>query len=108
MNVPFGKKKSHLLDNSQFTSGLLAGALVGLAVGILVAPRSGKDTRKKLAGAASQQADELADKWDDAKSEAQKGIDTIETKVNNAAEATHLADDAKSAIDKVKEVFRIN
>lgn len=105
------------MASSEFASGLLTGALLGLAVGILVAPRSGKDTRKKIAGAASQQADELANKWDDAKSETRKQLNKYEDKAASAAsklsdnaedKADHLADEAKSAIDKVKDVFRIN
>lgn len=128
MNFTFGSRRDDLLSSSEFVSGLVTGALIGLAAGILVAPRSGKDTRKKIAGAAREQADDLADQWDDAKSETKKGINTIKTNVSDSADkaidqldnyrnkvadkaedkATHLADDAKSAIDKVKEVFKIN
>lgn len=135
MNFTFGPKRDDLLSSSEFVSGLVTGALIGLAAGILVAPRSGKDTRKKLAGAASQQADDLADQWNDAKSGARKEIDTIKTKVSDSSDkaidkldsygnkvahkaenlthkaedkADDLADDAKSAIDKVKDVFRIS
>ncbi len=44
-----------------FAAGLAAGALAG----VLLAPDKGKKTRKKLAGAASDMADTVKDKFQD-------------------------------------------
>ncbi len=35
-------------DTSSFLTGLLVGAVVGLAIGFLYAPKSGKETREML------------------------------------------------------------
>jgi gas vesicle protein len=49
--------------------GFLAGAAIGAAVGVLFAPRSGKETRERMAGKASDAKDELDDLIEKARGE---------------------------------------
>ena len=51
--------------SSKTITTLAAGAAVGLAAGILLAPAKGKDTRAKLMGGAKDFADKLKNKADD-------------------------------------------
>ncbi|MFO7941747.1 MAG: YtxH domain-containing protein [Bacillota bacterium] len=46
-------------DNTNFVFGVLAGGLVGLAAGILLAPESGEKTREKLKEQARVVADDV-------------------------------------------------
>jgi gas vesicle protein len=41
--------------------GFLAGAAIGAAIGVLLAPRSGKETRERMAGKAKDAKDEEAE-----------------------------------------------
>lgn len=134
MNLTFGIKRDNLLEHPEFLSGVATGALIGLAIGILIAPRSGKKLRSEIADAVSKRTDDIADKWDETKSEAKKEIDNVKTKASDSAEKaaeqldkyedkiadgvdhiTHkaevsagdLADGTKSTIDKVKDDFKI-
>jgi gas vesicle protein len=57
-----------LENNSDLLAGLLIGGLIGAALGILYAPKSGKETRDGITG----KAKELLDK---AKEEYERGIE---------------------------------
>jgi gas vesicle protein len=57
-----------LENNSDLLAGLLIGGLIGTALGILYAPKSGKETRDEITG----KAKELLDK---AKEEYEKGVE---------------------------------
>jgi gas vesicle protein len=47
------------MNSKNLIGGLLAGAAIGVAIGILLAPASGKDTRKSLAAGSRRLADSL-------------------------------------------------
>jgi len=47
------------MNAKNLIGGLLAGAAIGVAIGILLAPASGKDTRKGLASGSRRLADSL-------------------------------------------------
>jgi gas vesicle protein len=49
--------------------GFLAGAAIGAAIGVLLAPRSGKETRERMAGKAKDAKDDLEDMIDQARTE---------------------------------------
>jgi gas vesicle protein len=49
--------------------GFLAGAAIGAAIGVLFAPRSGKETRERVAGKAKDAKDDLEDMIDQARAE---------------------------------------
>lgn len=53
------------------------GAAIGAGIALLVAPRTGHDTRESLANAARRLGDTAKSKLDHAKSTVQDGVDTV-------------------------------
>ena len=55
-------------EKDDFAKGILTGAviggLVGVVVGLLIAPKSGAETREELAGKAKEFADKVQDEYD--------------------------------------------
>lgn len=54
-------------DRTKLILGLVGAAAVGVAVGILLAPETGADTRKKIAGTAGDWGNSLGDLFSSAK-----------------------------------------
>jgi gas vesicle protein len=52
-------------DAFVLVSGLAIGALVGLAVGVLIAPHSGSVTRRKILRSAGEAKDHVSEVFDD-------------------------------------------
>lgn len=48
-----------------FTAGMVCGALIGAGVALLMAPQSGKRTRKRLGRAADDLRETATDRWDE-------------------------------------------
>lgn len=67
----------------------LKGILIGIGVGILIAPTKGSETRRKISKSVNDLSDYIHDSIDD-------GIDTMHD------EATNFADDASENIDKAR------
>lgn len=66
-------------DNaSQFFSGLGIGLIVGAIVGLLIAPKSGKETRKVI-----------SDKAKEVKEKAQKVVKDIKHKIKPTTDGVH-------------------
>ena len=66
-------------DSTSFLTGLILGAVVGLAIGFLYAPKSGKETRellKERAVVAKERATEIAKKVKQTANEAVKKVQT--------------------------------
>lgn len=115
--------QDHLTSQS-YLSGLLTGLFAGLAAGLLFAPRSGKDLRRQIAGAVTDQTREFQYQWDKTKAQAKETLDTIKTNVgfvtNRAQDefniyadkaenkAGQLANDTKSRIDKLKASAKVS
>jgi gas vesicle protein len=83
--------------NSDFIAGLVVGGLIGAVIGILYAPKSGKETREEI----GQKADELLSK---AKEEYGQAVE----KSRKAYEATverlkELEETAKEKVEQVGE-----
>lgn len=64
-----------------FLSGAVTGLLVGLTVGILLAPKSGKKMRKSLKGILANQTKDIQDKLDQATKHAKGTIDSIKSSI---------------------------
>lgn len=63
----FGSKTIPMSNTSTNLIVLVAGLAVGAALGILLAPASGKETREKLMRKGGQLRDKVSDMVDDAK-----------------------------------------
>jgi gas vesicle protein len=81
--------------NNDLLKGLFIGGLIGVVLGILYAPKSGKETREDIA----HKADELLDK---AKEEYEKAVEKSKTAYETAVK--HLKGLEISAKEKVEEV----
>lgn len=78
------------MSAGKFIAGFIVGGAIGAVAGILLAPKSGKETREFLANSAQdmvKRADETANriksKADDAVSELQKKGEEIKSKLQN-------------------------
>lgn len=81
--------------SGDFIKGLVIGGLIGAALGILYAPKSGKETREDIA----QKAEELVDK---AKEEYEKAVEKSKMAYESAIKRLKALE--ISAKEKVEEV----
>ena len=58
-------------------TGALIGGLIGVAVGILIAPKSGAETRQELAEKAKDFAEKVQDEYDVLYDKARRTTDTV-------------------------------
>jgi gas vesicle protein len=77
----------------------LIGAATGFVVGILLAPASGKETRKKITEEVGKTVDKSKEGFDKIAKEAEKGIKVVREKTQEGIDAI------KDFIDKKKEEF---
>ncbi len=77
-------KDSHFWD-SLLT--FVAGAATGFIVGILVAPASGKETRKKIKDQAVKTGEAAKDGYEKISKEAEKGIRMVKEKTGEGVDA---------------------
>lgn len=81
------------MSNSKTLLGVLAGLAAGAAIGVLLAPRSGKETRGILRKKGQQAKDELGDLLD-------AGYDEWRKLRRNVADRAHMTkDDLKDFLD---------
>lgn len=84
------------MKGKDFLGGILLGAIVGAAMGLLLAPQSGEETREQLGDTARDLGDKVKDssrQW------AEKGSELIETgksQVLNAVRRNHNGDAVKT------------
>jgi gas vesicle protein len=114
--LPINYKRENTLDqlaSPSYLAGILIGGTVGLAIGFLVAPKSGKRLRNKLIGAAKDETDELQHQWKKGKAQAKQTFSNAKsdtnTLVNDAQdEFDAYTDKAKSSaqasIDKIRDI----
>ena len=85
-----------------FPMGLLAGVVSGIVAGILFAPKSGEETRKELAQAATEFYEKHSPEINDAKKQALHSVDIVKCKLER--QLKNLADMVKSRkLRKAKE-----
>jgi len=87
---------------SHFTDTLvtfLAGAAAGFILGILFAPASGKETRKKIKDQAAKTGEMAMESYEKIAKEAEKGLRVVKEKTGEGIEAI------KEFIEKKKEEF---
>ncbi len=79
------------MDNKkELIGGMIAGAAIGLAVGILLAPEPGKKTRKRIADSSGKVKDDLM-------SSVNESIELLKTQFN--AKIDQLTRGGKEAVD---------
>jgi gas vesicle protein len=97
----------HEHEGSVCVSSLVIGALAGAGLALLVAPRSGSETRQIVSGkvrAGAERARDVASRAKEkgrqlAEAAAEKGRETVESAVQEAREAESSARDFPSAAD---------
>ncbi|MGB2908418.1 MAG: YtxH domain-containing protein [Candidatus Aminicenantaceae bacterium] len=92
------------MDNSgssaiEVTLSFLLGTAAGFILGVLFAPASGEDTRKKIQEGATKTGEKAKDSYDRITKEAEKGIEMVKEKTTEGVSAI------KDFVDKKKEEF---
>lgn len=119
------------------TRDFLTGVLTGVAIGILTAPRSGKETRDKLKDEANKRSDDLKDQWNKGVDQVKHGYEQAKTQVNQYADKAkqqyedmrsqtqhemdkqqaknkyndkvdHLADKTESGVNSTREALKVD
>ncbi|MCL4283397.1 MAG: YtxH domain-containing protein [Flavobacteriales bacterium] len=86
-------EKRTAMSNSKTLLGVLAGLAAGAAIGLLLAPRSGKETRDILRNKGRQAKDDLNDLFD-------AGFDEWQRLRKNMTDRAHMTkDDLKDFLD---------
>jgi gas vesicle protein len=60
-----------------FLSGLICGAAIGAGAALLMAPNSGKKTRKRLHRAGEDLRENAAERWEDLADEVRERVDEV-------------------------------
>lgn len=85
-----------MADSGKILTALFVGAAAGAAVGLLFAPDKGSETRRRLAGAAQDLADEASNRF----SEGKTALKNVRDRISNGAE--ELRDKAENRLDSLK------
>jgi|GEM_PF-338992 len=79
-----------VLFDARFWVGILIGSAVGISTGILLAPKSGKRTRRDITNSVKTAATEAQDKLEDVKEDISDGVSAVKEKLSRkAGEAKH-------------------
>jgi gas vesicle protein len=81
----------------EVTLSFLLGTATGFILGVLFAPASGEDTRKKIREEAAKTGDKAKDSYEKIAKEAEKGMHVVKEKTQEGIEAV------KEFVDKKKE-----
>lgn len=79
------------------TRDFLTGIITGIAIGMLTAPRSGKETRDKLVDEANKRSEDLKDQWSKGVEQVKQGYEQAKTQVNQYTQQ------AKDQINQYKD-----
>jgi gas vesicle protein len=69
--------KNTIMNSKNLIGGLLAGAAVGVAIGMLLAPASGKETKAKLLKGSNKFADGIKDTVDESVESLKKQFNSV-------------------------------
>ncbi|HLL95645.1 MAG TPA: YtxH domain-containing protein [Spirosoma sp.] len=87
------------------TRDFLTGIITGVVIGILTAPRSGKETRDKLTEEVDKRSSDLKDKWESGslKDQWDKGVTKAKDGFEQAkSQVSQYADKAKDQFEQLK------
>lgn len=101
------------MSKGKFAVGTLFGAAIGLLVGVLTAPKSGKETRAELKAKAEVLKGEATQKVEKVQTKANEVVDDVKDKAVGATQdARTKAEDIKArterAIDGARKGFKSN
>ena len=96
--------------SKKLLTGVILGAAVGAAMGILFAPDKGKETRKKLAKQGGNMGDAVKNKFNELGEALQEKYDSIRGEANSLVEkgkdaGQNFKDKAKDYKDEAKKSF---
>ena len=84
-------------DSITFIAGLTVGTLIGATTALLLAPQSGRRTRRELARKAERLGDDASERLRDARAEANRMAD------RTRSESRRLSRDARRKVDETSE-----
>ncbi|MCB0492041.1 MAG: YtxH domain-containing protein [Cyclobacteriaceae bacterium] len=84
--------------NTKVIGGVILGAAIGAATGLMLAPRSGRKTRKKLKAESKRLANELIEK-------ANESLDSAKKAYNQKVD--EYTKNGKSSIDHLTESIKV-
>lgn len=90
-------ERNDIQDSVTFIAGLTVGTLIGAVSALLLAPQSGRRTRRDLARRAERLSDSASDRLEDARAEASRIAD------RTRKESQRLARDARRKVDETGE-----
>lgn len=95
------------------TRDFLTGIITGVVIGILTAPRSGKETREKLTEEVDKRSGDLKGQWEKGVTKAKDGFEQAKTQVSQYADKAkdqfeQIKGQAQDALDKNKAKSQYN
>jgi gas vesicle protein len=90
------------MSNTKAVLGFVAGAAVGALVGVLLAPDSGSNTRKKISGKAEDMTDSLKSSYDEFVSKLKKAY------TNSKEDAEEMSEKVKAQVNSLKAEAKAN
>lgn len=92
---------------SNFIKGLIIGASAGAVAGILLAPKSGRETREQLSKVAGDTTRKISDKYHELKEKSEEGYRAVVDNLMADYEKLHLDEDQKNELkDEVRRFFK--
>ena len=93
------------MEKGKILLGTLAGIAIGAAVGVLLAPDKGSETRKKISRKGNEYKDGLKDKYDGLKDKYNDLVDGVANKLESLNDkGQEVAEKGKNVINEAKEV----
>ena len=98
------------MSKGKLAAGAVFGAIAGFVTGVLLAPKSGKQTREEIKGAALKTKGTVADEAEKAKDFAEEKVKQVRSKAEGVVDdvtdkATELKGRAERAIEGAKKEF---
>jgi gas vesicle protein len=88
--------------NGDFVAGLIVGGLIGAVIGILYAPKSGKETREEIGRKADELLSKAREEYEVAVAKSRKTYETAVQRLKVLEEKARMkADDAIEKIDEL-------
>jgi len=98
------------MSKGKLAIGAVFGAVAGFVTGVLLAPKSGKETREDIKGAALKTKNNVVDEAEKAKDFAEEKVKQVRNKAENVVDdvtdkATELKNRAEQAVEGAKKGF---